>query len=150
VKKTGTPLKSTTWEPPKGQMEGKDGLRHPKTPIFELLYENVKREVEEEARIKSKDLKHLVHTGLVFQAQEDTYPPNTYFQYHIFNCVVSKKTWTDAAATLDWYRTHPVAFSKLSRDLKEKDMLKWYSPTETPLSTRWSNKIVGLYLKKFS
>jgi len=150
VKKAGTPVNSATWEPPKGQMEGKDGMRHPKENIESLLFTNVQREVEEEARIEKKHLKGLHHTGIAFQASESSYPPNTYFQYHIFNCFIENKPWIEAAAKLDWYREHPAAFQRLRRDKREKDMLRWYSPSETPLSTRWSNKIVALYLKHYA
>lgn len=145
VKKSGTPVQSHSWEPPKGQMEGKDGMRHPKQSVLELLQTNVKREVAEESRIET--LRGLHYTGLVFQGVERDYPPNTFFQYHIFNAFVPKKTTMDAMAKLEWYRTHPAAFQRLRRDKREKDMLRWYSPSETPISTRWAAKIVGLYLK---
>jgi len=84
VKRTGADPKSKAWEPPKGQMEGKDGLR--KGSIMQHLRENVKREVAEEARIES--LQNLTHTGLWFEGRENDYPPNTFFQYHIFSAFV--------------------------------------------------------------
>jgi len=145
VKKRGAALGEKAWEPPKGQMEGKDGLRDPKKSILSLLKENVKREVAEEARVKQ--LLHLNYTGVVFQAREDDYPPNTYFQYHVFNAVVSKAEWMRASAELDWYRNHPLAFDRLKRDKKEKDMIQWYVPSEHALLGRWSGPIVAMYLK---
>jgi len=144
VKKRGAALGEKAWEPPKGQMEGKDGLRDPKS-ILSLLKENVKREVAEEARVKQ--LLHLNYTGVVFQGREDDYPPNTYFQYHVFNAVVSKAEWMRASAELDWYRNHPLAFDRLKRDKKEKDMIQWYVPSEHALLGRWSGSIVAMYLK---
>ena len=80
-----TRAKSYTWEPPKGQMEGKD--MRSRIPILELLKENVQRETEEEAHIT--DMKRLKHTGLVFQSQESDQPPNHYFQYHLFQAFVT-------------------------------------------------------------
>jgi hypothetical protein len=145
VKKIGTPALSHNWEPPKGQMEGKDGLRHPDQSILELLQTNVKREVGEESYIHT--LRGLHYTGLAFQGRERDYPPNTFFQYHIFNTFVPKKTWIDAIAKLDWYRQHPKAHARLRRDKREKDMLRWYSPSETPLSLSWGSNIVTMYLK---
>jgi len=143
VKKRGAALNEKAWEPPKGQMEGKDGLKP--GALLPLLKENVKREVAEEARIKH--LTHLHHTGVVFQSREKDYPPNTYFQYHVFNAVVSSSEWMRAAAELDWCREHPLAFDRMKRDKREKDMIQWYSPSEHKLMGRWSGSIVAMYLK---
>lgn len=144
VKARGAAVSDKAWEPPKGQMEGKDGV-HSKKSILSLLKENVTREVAEESRVKT--LQYLNHTGVVFQAREDDYPPNTYFQYHIFNAVVSKKEWMRASAELEWCRDHPLAFDRMKRDKKEKDMIQWYSPSEHKMIGRWSGSIVALYLK---
>jgi ADP-ribose pyrophosphatase YjhB (NUDIX family) len=126
-------------------MEGKDGMRHPNNSVMSLLRENVKREVAEEARVKQ--LTHLNHTGVVFQGREDDYPPNTYFQYHVFNAVVSKAEWMRASAELEWCREHPAAFDRMKRDKKEKDMIQWYVPSEHKMIGRWSGSIVAMYLK---
>jgi 8-oxo-dGTP pyrophosphatase MutT (NUDIX family) len=145
VKRTGRPANGKEWEPPKGQMEGKDGLAHPRTHLIKIMAENIKREAYEEARIKS--LKGLEYTGLVFEGAERDYPPNTFFQYHIFRAQVSLKTWMDASSQLDWCRAHPKAFARMTRDKREKDALSWFSPSETRIMGRWSPKIVALYLK---
>jgi ADP-ribose pyrophosphatase YjhB (NUDIX family) len=145
VKKRGSALADKAWEPPKGQMEGKDGLRDPKKSILSLLKENVKREVAEESRVRQ--VSHLNHTGVVFQGREDDYPPNTYFQYHVFNAVVSKAEWMRASAELEWCREHPLAFDRMKRDKKEKDMIQWYVPSEHKMMGRWSGSIVAMYLK---
>ena len=146
VKRTGADPKSKAWEPPKGQMEGKDGMR--KGSIMQHLRENVKREVAEEARIES--LQNLTHTGLWFEGREDDYPPNTFFQYHIFSAVVSPKEWLRASEELQWCREHPDAFARLKRDKREKDDIAWYTPSEHKMMGRWSAKIVIMYLKAFS
>ncbi len=50
VKRTDADPSSKAWEPPKGQMEGKDAS--PKdSPLIELMAENVRREVGEESKI---------------------------------------------------------------------------------------------------
>lgn len=145
VKRRGAAMTDSAWEPPKGQMEGKDGIRHPNKSILSLLKENVKREVAEEARVKT--MHHLNYTGVVFQNVEKDYPPNTYFQYHVFNAVVSKDEWMRASKELEWCREHPLAFDRMKRDKKEKDMIQWYSPSEMKLMGRWSGSIVAMYLK---
>ncbi len=148
VKRAGKPATGREWEPPKGQMEGKDGLRDPNESIMHILRENVKREVGEESRIKH--LQGLEHTGLVFQGQEPDYPPNHYFQYHIFRALVTTKEWIHASEELQWYREHPAAFARLKRDKKEKDAIAWYNPSETQLMGKWSPKLVALYLAKYA
>ena len=147
VKRTGRPENGKEWEPPKGQMEGKDGLAHPRASLVNVLRDNVKREVREEARVKS--LIGLEYTGLVFEARESDYPPNTFFQYHIFRAQVSKGEWMRASAELDWCRAHPAAHDRMRRDKREKDELAWFSPSETKIMGRWSPRIVTLYLKKY-
>ena len=147
VKRTGQPAGEKAWEPPKGQMEFKDHSSKKKNaPIIELLQENVTREVAEESRIT--DLKGLRHTGLVFQGRESSYPPNHYFQYHIFQAVVMPEEYTKASEELAWYREHPKAFARLRRDKREKDEIAWFSPSEHRLMGKWSPKIVALYLAR--
>jgi 8-oxo-dGTP pyrophosphatase MutT (NUDIX family) len=145
VKRAGQPANGREWEPPKGQMEGKDALKHPRTSLENLMRENIKREVEEESRVRH--LLGLQYTGLVFEGREKDYPPNTFFQYHIFRAQVTTKEWMSASAELDWCRAHPLAFARMTRDKREKDALSWYSPSDTRLMGRWSPRIVILYLK---
>ena len=145
VKRAGRSASGKEWEPPKGQMEGKELLKAgAKASIMTMLKENVRREVGEESRIHN--LQGLRHTGLVFQARENEYPPHTFFQYHIFQAMVTPATWMRAAEELDWYRAHPAAFARLTRDKREKDQLAWFSPSETRMMGRWSPKIIVLYL----
>lgn len=144
VKRTDAAANEKAWEPPKGQMEAKDGLRDPHDSIAQLLRQNVKREVAEEARVKN--LQALRHTGIVFQGREKEYPPNHFFQYHIFTAVVTSAEWKRASEELDWYREHPAAFARLRRDKKEKDAIDWYQPSQHKLMGRWSPKIVAMYL----
>ena len=143
VKKIGMAPTDKVWEPPKGQMEGKDGMR--KGSIMQHLRENVTREVAEEARLVA--LQNLTHTGLVFEDREKDYPPNTFYQYHIFNAFVTPKEWLRASEELKWCREHPLAFARLKRDKREKDDIAWYSPSEHALMSRVAGRIVIMYLK---
>ena len=145
VKRTDGAANGKEWEPPKGQMEGKDGLAHPRTNLVKIMAENVKREVYEESRVKR--LVGLEYTNLVYEGKENDYPPNTFFQYHIFRAQVTPSTWMKAAAELDKCRANPSTFKKMKRDMREKDALAWFSPSETRIMGRWSPKIVILYLK---
>jgi len=148
VKKTGMPANAKAWDPPKGQMEGKDAMKHPRTALLKLLEGNVKREVEEESRIRS--LKGLEYTGLVLQGTESNYPKNTFFQYHIFRAQVATKEWMRASSELDWCRAHPAAHARMKRDYREKDALSWYSPSDTKLIGKWAPKLVIMYLKNMA
>lgn len=141
VKKRGARWSSPTWEPPKGQMEGKDGIRGRKS-ILELLTENVLRETEEESHITKVD--DLCYTGLVFQSQESDFPPGSYFQYHIFQGTVSEEQIAQSFATFEWIKEHPAAFARWRRDRREKDAVAWFSK-HTPLNRRWCPEIARLY-----
>ncbi len=144
VKRFGGDADKRTWEPPKGQMEGKDGLRDPKKPVLKLLEENVQREVEEEAKIRV--LHDLKHTGLVLQSQEKDYPKNHYFQYHCFQAFVPSKEILNAAAEFKWLHEHPAAWARLRKDKREKDDLGWFSPKHTQMMGRWSPSLIVMYL----
>jgi ADP-ribose pyrophosphatase YjhB (NUDIX family) len=147
VRRAGAESNEKAWEPPKGQMEGKDGLRDPKSSIHEILRQNIKREVAEEARIKH--LIGLEHTGLVYQGREKDYPEGTYFQYHIFRAMVTPQEYLRASEELQWFREHPLAFARLRRDKREKDMISWYVPSEHKLMGKWSPSIVAMMLAHF-
>lgn len=145
VKRYGANETTKAWEPPKGQMEGKDGLAHPDWSVLELLTENVHREVEEESKIRS--FQRIQYTGLVLQSVEKDYPPNTYFQYHVFQAVVSPIEIQNAIAEFEWLNAHPKYFERLRKDKREKDALAWYDPRRTKLMGKWSPSLVVLYLQ---
>lgn len=145
VKRRGARLTSPTWEPPKGQMEGKD-IKHNES-VLALLKENVLRETEEESHIT--EVKNLKHTGLVFQSQESDFPPNTYFQYHIFQGFITPQQIQQSFNTFEWIKEHPKAFARWKRDRREKDAVNWFNPKETRLNPRWCPDIVVLYLNSF-
>jgi hypothetical protein len=148
VKRYQAGADTKAWEPPKGQMEGKDGLAHPRWDVLQLLTENVKREVEEESKIKN--FQSLTYTGLVLQSREKDYPPNTYFQYHVFQGVVSPQEIQNASAEFEWLNEHPAAFARLRKDKREKDALAWYDPRKTRLMGKWSPSLVVMYLQNMS
>ncbi len=143
VKRHGANPTTKAWEPPKGQMEGKD--MDESKPLIELLAENVRREVEEEAKIDS--FHKLRYTGLVVQSHEPDYPPNHYFQYHVFQAIVTPEEIQEAQNEFQWLNEHPAAFARLKSDKREKDGMTWYSPSQTRLMGRWSPSIVALYIQ---
>lgn len=143
VKRTGARMSSPTWEPPKGQMEGKDMTED--LSVLELLENNVRRETEEEAHIT--EIRHLRHTHQVFQGQEKNYPPNTYFQYHIFQGFVTEEQVTQSFETFEWIKEHPKAFKRWRRDRREKDAVAWFDPRTTRLNPRWCPDIMARYLQ---
>lgn len=146
VKKFGAESRGKVWEPPKGQMEGKD--RGNKKDVMTLLQENARREVEEEAKIHK--LLNVRHTGLVYQATEPDFPPNTYFQYHIFQAFVEPKEIEAAAGRFTWLHAHPKAWEAMKKDKREKDAIGWYRGADTKLFGRWAPGIVRMYLRAMS
>lgn len=143
VKRYGGDPKRKTWEPPKGQMEGKDAMKS-KLPIFKLLEQNVFREVEEEAKVRK--IQGLRHTGLVLQSQEPDYPKNHFFQYHVFQGFVSTDEINAAQGDFEWLREHPAAWERMRKDVREKDALDWFDPKETQMMGRWSPTLLTMYL----
>lgn len=143
VKKFGADARGKVWEPPKGQMEGKDRGRQ--KDVMTLLQENVRREVEEEAKIHK--LLNVRHTGLVYQAVEPDFPPNTYFQYHIFQAFIEPKELEAALKRFEWLHAHPKAWEAMRKDKREKDALSIYRGAATKLFGRWAPGIVRMYLR---
>ena len=141
VKRTDGDEDKKTWEPPKGQMEGKDGGN---LPIKKLLEENIRREVDEEAKI-SKILS-LQHTGLVLQSTEPDYPVNTFFQYHVFQGFAAPAQLKKANEEFAWIKEHPDAFARFKSDRREKDDIAWYNADKTKLMGKWSPTLVSMYL----
>lgn len=145
VKRTGAAGETAAWEPPKGQMEGSDD--NPNKTLFELLRDNVRREVAEESKITM--LRSIQHTGLVVQSVEPDFPPNTYFQYHIFSAYAHPRSLQLAFDEFEWIYQHPKAFARFRRDRREKDAIAWFDPVVTKLMGKWSPGIVAQYLASF-
>jgi 8-oxo-dGTP pyrophosphatase MutT (NUDIX family) len=143
VKRKDATSSSNAWEPPKGQMEGKDA-KPLSAPLIELMAENVRRETFEEAKIEK--ISNLRYTGLVVQSREKDYPDNHYFQYHIFQATTSPEEIVKAQETFNWLNKHPKAFARMRSDVREKDALDWFDPKKTKLMGKWSPSIVALYL----
>ncbi len=142
VKKTGADPRARTWEPPKGQMEGKDLGRS--KPITHYLLENVRREMEEEAAIKN--ITSIRHTGLIYQNQEKTYPSNWYFQYHIYEVTINEDELGRVIEHFKWIAEHPKGFARFKRDRKEKDAIAFYNP-KMKIYGSWAPGIIKMYLE---
>ena len=142
VKRSHTRMHSPSWEPPKGQMEGKEMKKG--VPIISLLRKNIEREIYEESHITQVERLH--HTGLIFQSQESSYPPNHYFQYHVFQGFLKEEQIQQSEDTFTWMKDHPLAVARWSRDRKEKDAVSWFHPRFTRLNPRWTPDIVSLYV----
>jgi 8-oxo-dGTP pyrophosphatase MutT (NUDIX family) len=143
VKATHKKPEDYTWEPPKGQMEGKD-LPRKGQPILEALMHNANREINEETGIPG-DIP-LEHTGLVFQGRENDYPPKHYFQYHMFYSAIPYNMFEYAKNRFTYYKAHPREFKALTKDYQEKDDIEWFDMKKTRLFGRWSPSIVMLYV----
>ena len=144
VKRTGGDPEKATWEPPKGQMEGKDG--RPGKPILHLLKDNIRREVLEESKIGY--VRELTHTGLVLQDIEPDFKPNTYFQYHVFSGYAHPGQIQRAFAEFDWIAANREEFMRLRSDQREKDAIAWYDPVKKMMG-RWSPTLLKMYLELF-
>jgi 8-oxo-dGTP pyrophosphatase MutT (NUDIX family) len=146
VKRTGADPAKASWEPPKGQMEAKDGRNEAKS-ILQLLKENMRREAAEEAKITY--IREMSHTGLILQSIEPDFPPNTHFQYHIFSGYAHPAQLLKAFGDFKWIEENPAEFKRLRADQREKDGLSWYDGNKTKMKGRWSPTILKMYLKQF-
>ena len=144
VKRTGGDPDKATWEPPKGQMEGRDGKTA--KPILQLLKDNIKREVEEEAKITY--VRELTHTGIILQDIEPDFKPNTYFQYHVFSGYAHPSQIQRAFEEFAWIASNREAFMRLRSDKREKDDIAWYTPSKKMMG-RWSPTLLQMYLNLF-
>ena len=147
VKRYGAEPDGKVWEPPKGQMEGKDGLKNKSAPLLEVMAENIKREVGEEAKVEI--IHGLTHTGLVFQGKERDYPANHYFQYHVWQGTVSVTELNRALQRFIQLHAQPKAWERMRKDVREKDALSWFDPHHTGLMGRWSPSLVAMYLAAY-
>jgi 8-oxo-dGTP pyrophosphatase MutT (NUDIX family) len=145
VKATHKSPSSYAWEPPKGQMEGKDLPQ--KGPLLTALMQNAMREINEESGIPGEI--PLKHTRLVFQDREKDYPPGHYFQYHIFRGAIKADIFDYAAHRFAYYREHPKEFKALVKDYREKDDIAWFEMKTHRLFGKWSPSIVMMYINSF-
>jgi 8-oxo-dGTP pyrophosphatase MutT (NUDIX family) len=142
VKRTGGDPGKASWEPPKGQMEGRDA-RDASKSIMQLLRENIRREVEEEAKISH--IRELSHSGLILQSVEPDFLPNTYFQYHVFTGYAHPRQIEKAFDAFAWIEAHPEEFKKLRSDQREKDGIGWYDSASKKMMGKWSPTILNMY-----
>ena len=126
-------------------MEGKDLPED--APLMDALLQNAMREVNEETGIPGEI--SLIHTGLVFQGEEKDYPPNHYFQYHLFRGAITADIFDYTKARFAHYRAHPKEFAALKKDYREKDDIDWFDMKTHRLFGRWSPSIVMLYINSF-
>ena len=145
VKTTG----KNTWDLPKGRTKAHEVGQKKNITILEHLMDGAMREIYEESHIK--DVRGLRHTGLVFQSQEADYKPNWYFQYHVFQGMITPAVYTEAERKFEWLRAHPKAFARMATDRKEKDGIALFTPgnleKRTPIIKRWTPTIIYMYLK---
>jgi hypothetical protein len=107
----------------------------------------MRREVFEEAKIAN--VRELTYTGLAIQSVEPDFPPNTYFQYHIFSGYAHPAQLEGAWERFAWIEEHREEFMRLRADQREKDAIDWFDPETTKMMGRWSPSIVKLYLDYF-
>jgi len=146
VKRTGGDPAKASWEPPKGQMEARDA-RGPHRSVMQLLKDNIRREVEEEAKVAN--LRDLSHTGLILQSVEPDFPPNTYFQYHVFSAYAHSKQILSAFQEFERLEKNPEEFKKLRADQREKDAVAWYDGSKKMMG-KWSPTLLKMYIEFFT
>jgi 8-oxo-dGTP pyrophosphatase MutT (NUDIX family) len=125
-----------TWDVPKGQVEYKEFLdikhkfRTPQTGLQGLLKEGIRRELEEEAKIKISDVKNLKMVPyLAVAGKHKDLPKNFHYQYYIFEGEVDYKLYEKAKQRIDKLRANPVLTIDMPKDVIEKDNITLWSPS---------------------
>jgi hypothetical protein len=142
------------WEPPKGQMEWKEfaqkgyhrGQNVSTEQMIAMMREGVLRELQEEAKVMSNEIKHLTILPLsyteTFKGSQDCFR----YQFWEATCTSLKP----AQKRIHDLVTHPDWVAMIQPDAKEKDAVEWWSPTPTSwrkIRGDFSRKMVELWVQ---
>jgi len=143
------------WDLPKGQVEYKEyetikrHHRTPQTSLRALLKEGIRRELEEEAKIKIENVQNLKElTYLAVAGKHKDLPNHFHYQYHLFEGQIHYSYFNKAKKTLDKMRLNPTMTINMSKDVIEKDNIMLWSPSMgmTKIEEGDPQKLVSLYL----
>jgi hypothetical protein len=149
-----------TWEPPKGQMEWKEfatkGIRRGATMTQRSLErhqrEGVLRELTEEAKILSSEIKDLERLSHAYkQAWPESGLPNAFFMYQYWRASATPATLLEAQKRLAILKADKDLKAMLPPDNSEKDAIQWWSPSSglECLYGNFSKKMTQDYFKIF-
>jgi len=128
------------YEPPKGQMEWKEAKMYGAVPnqsvtekqLMTIMKAAVRREIGEEAKFLKSELKNVYPLPMVYEQGFTGAPLKTdRFRYQFWSATVSEAAMKKAQERVQKLVDDPEGTKLLKPDLKEKDGLIWWSPSET-------------------
>ena len=141
------------YEPPKGQMEWKEAKGAipnkavPATKLTTMMTAAVIREIGEEAKFLKSELKDVRPIPLEYEQSFEGAPLKTdRFRYYFWSATVTEASMKRAQERIQALVDDPEGTKLLKPDLREKDGLMWWKPTN-PQS--WS-AIRGGFSKKMT
>lgn len=157
VREWGAHIKKS-WEPPKGQMEWKEfadsGVRAGDTISPQILTqfqkEGVLREMVEEAKIYTSEIKHLTKLPIAYEQEwVDSKLPHARFQYQFWYATTTPAVMLEAQKRMHTLVKHKDDWKFiLPDDITEKDDIQWWNP-ETDgwgcIRGEFSKKMTTLY-----
>ena len=127
------------YEPPKGQMEWKEAKMYGATPhqsvtekqLMTMMKAAVIREIGEEAKFTKTELKLVHPLPLVYEQSFKGAPLKTdRFRYQFWSAMVTETSMKKAQERIQQLVDDPEGTKLLKPDLKEKDGLIWWKPSD--------------------
>ena len=127
------------YEPPKGQMEWKEAQMYGASPnqsvtetqLMKMMKAAVIREIGEEAKFTPRELKGVHPLPLVYEQSFKGAPlKKDRFRYQFWSASVSETAMKAAQQRIQALVDDPEGTARLKADLREKDGLVWWNPTD--------------------
>jgi hypothetical protein len=127
------------YEPPKGQMEWKEAKMYGARPnqsvseaqLMKMMKAAVIREIGEEAKFTPRELKEVHSLPLVYeQSFKGGHLKKDRFRYQFWSASVSEADMKVAQERIQKLVDDPEGTARLKADLREKDGLIWWTPTD--------------------
>ena len=148
------------YEPPKGQMEWKEAKMYGAIPnqqvtelnLMKMMKAAVIREIGEEAKFLKSELKHVRTLPLVYEQTFKGAPLKTdRFRYQFWTATVSDASMKRAQERIQKLLDDPEGTKLLKPDLREKDGLIWWKPSDgwDKIRSGFSNNMTHQYYDQY-
>jgi ADP-ribose pyrophosphatase YjhB (NUDIX family) len=125
------------WEPPKGQVEWSEfsaagirpGARISTKQLYTVLRSGALREMREEAKLLSSDIRGLTALPTVYH-QPHTDLAGAHIMYVFWSATLPAAGMAAARKRMAVFTKHPDIAAVLPHDVCEKDAIDWWSPEE--------------------
>lgn len=148
------------YEPPKGQMEWKEAKLYGAVPnqkvtetnLMRMMKAAVIREIGEEAKFLKTELRNVQPLPMVYEQTFKGAPLKTdRFRYQFWAATVSQASMKKAQERIQQLVEDPEGTKLLKPDLKEKDGLLWWNPSDgwEKIRSGFSNNMTHQYYDQY-